>query len=74
MFDYIIFHNEVSSIERTLQKNMYPIFDIDNQIKKFLKIQYTAKSNENTVNSNKKVCFKLPYTGIFQTQPKLNLN
>ena len=44
---------------------MYPIFVVDNQIKKFLEIQYTTKSNENTFN-NKEV--------FFQTQPKLNLN
>ena len=52
---------------------MYPIFVIDNQIKRFLEIQYTTINNENTVNNNKKVYFKLPYIGLFQTQPKLSL-
>ena len=70
MFDVVIFHNKVSKIKITLQKNLYPIFVVDNQIK-FLEIQYTTKSNENTFN-NKKVYFKLWYTGTFQTQPKLN--
>ena len=54
---YIIFHNEVNKIKNILQKNMYPIFVIDNQIKRFLEMQYTTISNENTVNNNKKCIF-----------------
>ena len=40
---------------------MYPISVIDNQIKSFLEMQNTTISNENTINNNKKVYFKLPY-------------
>ena len=54
---YIIFHNEINKIKNILQKNMYPIFVIDNQTKKFLEMQYTTIRNENTVNNNKKVYF-----------------
>ena len=42
---------------------MYPIFVIDNQIKRFLEMQYTTINNENTVNNATKI----------QTQPKLSL-
>ena len=31
---------------------MYPIFVKDNQMKKFFEIQYTTKSNENTIDNN----------------------
>ena len=44
------------------------------QVKEFLKIQYTTKSNENAINNNKKVYLKSPYILAFSTQPKLNLN
>ena len=53
---------------------MYPIFVIDNQIKRFLEMQYTTISNESTVNNNKKVYFKLPYIGTFSNATKIKLN
>ena len=53
---------------------MYPIFVIDNQIKRFLEMQYTIISNENTVNNNKKIYFKLPYIGTFSNATKIKLN
>ena len=53
---------------------MYPIFVIDNQIKRFLEMQYTTINNENTVNNNKKVYFKLPYIGTFSNATKIKLN
>ena len=31
---------------------MYAIFVKDNQMNKFLEIQYTTKSNENTIDNN----------------------
>ena len=52
---------------------MYPNFVIDNQIKKFLEIQYTTKSNENTVNNNKILYFKLPYIGTFSNATRIKL-
>lgn len=56
------------------KKNMYPIYVIDNQIKMFLEIQYTTRSNENTINTNKKAYFKLPYIGtIFSNATKIKL-
>ena len=74
---YIIFHNEINKIKNILPKNMYPSFVIDNQIKRFLEMQYTIISNENNVNNNKKVYFKLPCIGSFSNvgtlQPKLSL-
>ena len=63
---YIILLNEINKIKNVLQKNMYPLFVIDNQIKRFLEMQYTNISNENTVNNNKKVYFKLPYIKLKQ--------
>ena len=57
---HIIFRNEISKINIILQRNI-TTFVIDNQIKKFFEIQYTTKINENTINNNKKVYFKLPY-------------
>ena len=50
---------------------MYPIFVIDNHIKRFLEMQYGTISNEKTINNNKSV---LTYCklGHFQTQPKLS--
>ena len=71
---YIIFHNEINKIRNILQKNMYPIFVIDNQIKRFLEMQYTTISNENTVNNNKKVYFKIPYIRTFSNATKIKLN
>ena len=53
---------------------MYPISVIDNQIKRFLEIQYTTISNENTVNNNKKIYFQLPYIGTFSNATKIKLN
>ena len=47
-----IFLNKINKIKNILQKKMYPI---DNQIKTFLKIQYFAISNENTINNNKSI-------------------
>ena len=35
---YIIFHNEINKIKNILQKNMYSIIVIDNQIKRFLEM------------------------------------
>ena len=37
-------------------------------------MQYTTISNENTVNNNKKVYFKLPYIGNFSNATKIKLN
>ena len=70
---YIIFQNEINKIKNILQKNIYPVFVIGNQIKRFLEIQYTTISNENTVNNNKKVYFKLPYIGTFLNASKIKL-
>ena len=53
---------------------MHPIFVIDNQIKRFLKILYNTKSNESTINNNKKYISNYRLSGLFQTQPKLNLS
>ena len=44
---------------------MYPIFVNDNQIKRFLEVQYTTINNEDTINNNKKLYFKLPYIETF---------
>ena len=52
---------------------LYPNFVIDNQIKKFIEIQYTTERNENTVNNNKIVYFKLPYIGTFSNATKIKL-
>ena len=71
---YVIFHNEINKIKNILQKNMYLSFVIDNQIKRFLEMQYTTISNEKIVNNNKKVYFKLPYTGTFSNATKIKLN
>ena len=57
-----------------LQKKTCTLFVIDNQIKMFLEIQYTTRSNENTINTNKKAYFKLPYIGtIFSNATKIKL-
>ena len=37
----------------------------------FLEIQYTDKSNKNTSNNNKKLCFKLLYIGTFLNTTKI---
>ena len=42
-------------------------------MKKFLEIQYTTESSENTVNNNEKVYFKLPHSGAFSHATKINL-
>ena len=52
---------------------MYPIFVIDNQIKRFLEMQYIIISNENTINNNKNIYFKLPYIGTFSNATKIKL-
>ena len=52
---------------------MYPIFVIDNQIKRFLEMQYTTISNENIVNNYKKVYFKLPCIRTFSNATKTKL-
>ena len=52
---------------------MYPMFVIDNQIKRFLEMQYTTINNENTINNHKKVYFKLPYIGNFSNATKIKL-
>ena len=70
---YIIFHKEINKTKSILQKNMYHIFTIDNQIKFFLEIQHSTKSNENTINDNKKVYFKLPHAGTFSKTTKIKL-
>ena len=70
---YIIFHNEINKTKSILQKNMYPIFVIDNQIKKFLEIQHGTKSNGNTIIDNKKRYFKLPHTGTFSNRTNIKL-
>ena len=55
---YMIFHSEINKIKNILQKNMYRIFVIDNQIKRFPDVQYTTINNENAINNNEKVYFK----------------
>ena len=52
---------------------MYPIFVIDNQIKRFLEMQYTTISYENTIINNKKLYFKLHYIGTFSVATKIKL-
>ena len=54
---------------------MYPIFVIDNQIKRFLEMQCTTTNNEKTINDKKKK-YILNYRilGLFQMQPKSSLN
>ena len=52
---------------------MYPAFAINNQTKRFLEMQYTSISNENTVNINKRLYFKLPYIGNFSNATKIKL-
>ena len=47
---------------------------IDNQIKRFLEIQYTTINNENTVNNNKKYVLNYRILGLFQMQPKSSLS
>ena len=37
-------------------------------------MQYTTTSNENTINNNKKVYFKLPYIGTFSNATKIKRN
>ena len=71
---YLVLHNKINKIKNILQKNMYPIYIIDNQIKKFLEIQYTTKSNKNSINSNKKVYFKIPFIGAFSNATNIKLN
>ena len=71
---YLIFHDEINKIKNVLQKNMYPMLVIDNQIKRFLEKQYTTKSNEDTINNNKKYILSYHILGLFQTQPKSSLN
>ena len=34
---YIMFHSKVIKIENILEKNMYPVLAIDNQINNFMK-------------------------------------
>ena len=70
---YLIFHDEINKIKNILQNNMHPMFLIDNQIKKFLEMQYTTTSNENTINNNKKVYFKLLYIKTFSNATKMKL-
>ena len=43
------------------------------QVKEFLEIQYTTKSNENAINDNKKVYLKLPYILAFSNATKIKL-
>ena len=50
----VIFYNEINKIKNILQQNMYHIFVIDNQIKTFLKIQYTIKCYDNTIINNER--------------------
>ena len=69
---YVVFHNKINKIENISQKNMYPIYVIDNQIKKFLEIQYTTRSNKNTINNNKNYISNYHLLGLFQTQPISN--
>ena len=58
--------NKIKNKKSVLRKNMYPIFVIGNQIKKFLEIQYTTESNKNTIDNNEKeVYFKLLYIETF---------
>lgn len=46
---------------------------IDNQIKSFLEIQYTAINNKNTINNNKKYISNYCILGLFQPKlPKLS--
>ena len=52
---------------------MYPAFAINNQTKRFLEMQYTSIRNENTVNINKRLYFKLPYIGNFSNATKIKL-
>ena len=70
----IIFHNEINKVKNILQKNMYPLFAIDNQIKRYIEMQDTTITNKNTVNNNKKLYFKFPYIGSFSNATKIKLN
>ena len=70
---YLIFHDKINKMKNILQKDMHPIFVIDDQIKSFLEMQYTTINNENTINNNKKVHFKLLYIGTFSNATKIKL-
>ena len=69
----LIFHDKIDKIKNILQKNMCPIFVIDNHIKRFLEIQYTTISNESTINKNENVYFKLLYVKTFLNTTKIEL-
>ena len=71
---YLVFHDKINKINNILLKNMYPMFVIDNRIKRFLEIQYTTINNENTINNNKNDILNYRILGLFQTQPKSSLN
>ena len=43
------------------------------QVKEFLEIQYTTKSNENAINNNNKVYLKSPYILAFSNATKIKL-
>ena len=47
----LIFHGKINKIKNILQKNMHPMFAIDNKIKRFLEMQYTTMNIENTINN-----------------------
>ena len=68
---YIIFHDELNKIKLLLQKNLYPLHVIDQQIKKFLDKQYTKDSTPD--KKNRTVFFKLPYIGQFSNSTKVKL-
>ena len=56
------FHNDIESIKSNRIKNAYPLFLVDNVIKKYL--NYKFSSNQNQLKDTSDVySFKLPYLG-----------
>ena len=70
---YIIFITRSIKLKIFYRKTCTLIFVIDNQIKRFLEMQYTTISYGNTIINNEKLYFKLHYIGTFSIAINIKL-
>ena len=70
---YTIFHAEIQKLKEILVKNAFPLFFIDNSIRKFLNKRAILNNREEPQNDKREVTMVLPFLGIASIRLKRKL-
>ena len=70
---YVIFHAEIQKLKGILVKNAFPLYFIDNSIRKFLNKRFCINDREKLNNAKKEVTMVIPFLGITSIHLKRKL-